>query len=134
MSRGQYPMFIAFTLLEIGLRTSARLLMLSLAILYLGVAILALRGWRLAFALSVAVALLETVWGLPTFVLNVAMFITGHELYRHSPATIIIVLIDGILFAIPALVLCIVYAFHWRQLRLRFFGGADGERQSTGTA
>lgn len=37
-------MFIAFALLEIGLHTATRLVMLSLTILYLGVAILALRG------------------------------------------------------------------------------------------
>jgi hypothetical protein len=127
-------MLIAFTLLEIGLHTSARLLMLSLAILYLAVAVLASRGWRSALALSVAVALLEAVWGLPTVVINVWMFVTGDGLYRDSPATILVVLIEAILFAIPASVLCVAYVFQWRQLQSLFVAGADITRQSTGTA
>jgi hypothetical protein len=67
-------MLIPFALLEIGLYAPIRLAMLSLTILYLGVAVLALRGWRWALALSVAVALLEVVSGLPALVMNAWMF------------------------------------------------------------
>jgi accessory gene regulator protein AgrB len=126
-------MFIAFALLEIGLHTATRLVMLSLTILYLGVAILALRGWRWALLLSVAVALLEVVWWAPALITNMWMFVTGHELYQDSPATIIVVLIEALLLVIPAAVLCIAYAVQWRQLRSRFVAGTNTSSQAIGT-
>jgi hypothetical protein len=58
---------------------------------------------------------------LPMVAMNAFMFISGHELYKDSPATILIVLSYAIVFAMPATTLCVLYLVHrkniWRLIR-----------------
>lgn len=79
------------------------------SVIYLVVSIFALRLHRWAIAPSIAVPLIFAIWWDTVEVINCSMYFTGHELYRDSPATILVVLIYVWAFAVPANLLSILF-------------------------
>lgn len=66
-----------------------------------------LKPWALKGVLVMSVII--SVRYLSMVLINIFMFITGHELYRDSPATIFVVLMNATLFAIPATIFSLYY-------------------------
>jgi len=104
-----FLMTIAFSYLLIGAYSSLRAILVVLCICYIITAFNALFKKRWAVIISVLVAGLLMFRWLPMVVINIWMFSTGHPLYADSPGTILIVLINAILFAIPSTLLCVFY-------------------------
>lgn len=94
-----------------GLAPAAgRILLLTLAVGYGGVALLALKKHRWAVGVSILVAIGACLRWAPVVLLNTWLFASGDARYRDSPATIIVVGVYALLFAIPATLLVIGYA------------------------
>ena len=110
-------MWLAFLILFVGSPNVLRASLLVALSAFIAVAFLAVRGNRWALALSICVAVLLLVRWLPMVVVNFWMFFTNHPLYLDSPATIFIVGINAILFAIPATILVALLSFQWRQVK-----------------
>lgn len=89
---------------------TGRILLLTLAIGYGGVALLALKKRPWAVGVSIIVAIGACLRWAPVVVLNTWLFVSGDARYRDSPGTIIIVGVYALLFAIPATFLVIGYA------------------------
>lgn len=99
----------AFLFLLIGLYSIPRAVIFALCIFFVVVSLLALLKNRWAIAISVLVAIILMLRWLPMVIINTWMFISGHELYQDSPATILVVLSYAIVFAIPSTILNILY-------------------------
>lgn len=69
------------------------------------------RGRIWSIRLSIMPPLLAFLITAPMVTMNIFMFITGHELYRDSPATIFIVGVVAILVTMPSFLVLILY---WR--------------------
>lgn len=95
---------------------SQALPLLGLVVGYVVIAVFTLLGKRWAWGISVIVAFSLMIRWLPMVLINAWMFISGHELYQDSPATIFIVLLYAVLFAIPATFLCGLYI--WQRKRI----------------
>ncbi len=96
--------------------SNPRALLLALACIYLIVSLLAMFHMRWAVGTCVLVAFVLMIRWLPMVSVNIWMFFSGHELYQDSPATILIVLIYAIVFAVPATLLCILYLANRKKL------------------
>jgi len=105
-------MLSAFAWLYVASPSDARQTLLLLSTANIGIAFLARQGQRWAIALSIAVATLLFLRWAPVVAINWWMFFTGHQLYRDSPGTILIVGIMTLLFALPATVLLVGYALN----------------------
>jgi len=120
-------MLVSFAYLGLGRYSHPRGVMLALAAVYAIVAILALRQQRWAVAVSIVVAAILMILWLPMVAVNFWMFITSHELYQASPATIVIVGGYAIVFAVPATLLCTLYFVKRKDLRLMLQPGSSGQ-------
>jgi len=109
-------MVAAFSYLIVGRYSNSRAIFLGIELCYVVISVFALLGKKWATGVSVVVALLLMLRWLPMASINTWMFVTGHELYRDSPATILVVISYGVVFAIPATVLSILYALHWKNI------------------
>lgn len=110
-------MWLAFAYLLISSPTGPRAVVVAALSVFVAVAFLALRGKRWALLFSLCVAILLLVRWLPMVVVNFWMFFTDHPLYLDSPATIFVVAVNAMLFAVPALVLVGLFSAQWRQVR-----------------
>lgn len=108
--------FAAFTYLAVGGYNDTRGALLIAASGYVGASIAALRGHRWAVGFTVIVSTLLSVRWLPMVVVNLWMFVSGHELYQDSPATIFIVVVYAVVFAIPSTVVCALFLFNRKEL------------------
>ena len=111
-------MAMAFAALFIGSASSPRFVVLTLTIAYVGISTAAFRLKRWSLTAVILVAVLLTIRWLPMVIINFWMFFTRHPLYTDSPATIIIVAINALLFALPGLLLVSLYSLQWRSVRL----------------
>lgn len=109
-------MISAFAYIVHGRYSDSRAILLALSVTYAAVSFFALTGKRWAIVVSVVIAILLMIRWLPMVAINVWMFISGHELYRDSPATIFVVLSYAVVFAIPSTVLCGLYFAQRRQI------------------
>jgi hypothetical protein len=109
---------VALLLLRAGVGTVSVefVAVLLAAVCYVVISVLALRLRRWAVAVCLLVAGAVAIYWLPTVVLNFFYFLTRHELYQDSPATILAVGINSVVFLIPALILCLAYGVRVRQL------------------
>ena len=82
----------------------------GLAYLIVACFAMAHRRWAIG-TVVVTVSLTALVTGVFT-VINVAMFLLGHELYRDSPGTIVVVAINAAVFTAPALVILSLFVAH----------------------
>ena len=110
-----FIMVIWFGLLLAGRYSETRALTFGISIAFFVVALLTLSQYRWAAILSVGTAFLVAFRYLPMVMVNALMFVSGHELYRDSPATVFVVLIYAFVFAIPSTVLCLLYIFNYRR-------------------
>jgi len=110
-------MWLAFFILFVSAPSVPRAAILVALSAFIAVAFLAVRGSRWALVLSICVAVLLLVRWLPMVVVNFWMFFTNHPLYLDSPATIFIVGINAMLFAIPAAILLTLASLQWRQVK-----------------
>lgn len=101
----------------------SRGVILIIAAFYVIVAILALRLKRWAIAVCVVVAALIMLRWFPMVIINLLMFIFQNAHYRDSPATIFIVAVYLVVFALPASLLCTLYFVKRRDLRVLFQRG-----------
>ena len=111
-------MLAGFSYLLLGGYSHSRAGIALLSVAYFVVAMQTLRHKRWAIVISILVAFLLMIRWLPMVIINSLMFITGDELYLNSPATIFIVFIDAILFAIPSTVLSVIYAVKYKTLKV----------------
>ena len=109
-------MWLAFAHRLISSPTAPRAIVLAVLSALVAVAFLALRGRKWALVLTIFVAIVLLVRWFPMVIVNFWMFFTGHPLYLDSPATIFVVAINSILFAIPAVVLVALFSAQWRQV------------------
>jgi hypothetical protein len=87
-----------------------------LLLVYVGVSFAALRRRSWALLISIGVAVVLLIRWLPMVLINFGMYFQDDRLYVDSPATIFIVAIYALLFALPALILCVLYAVQWRKV------------------
>ena len=108
----------AFTYLYLvlGRYSDSLAILLTLGVAYVGISFFALAGKRWAIVTSTIVAILLMIRWLPMVAINTWMFISGHELYRDSPATILVVLSYAVVFAIPSTILCCLYLAQRKQI------------------
>ncbi|MGH8243648.1 MAG: hypothetical protein ACRETY_09890 [Steroidobacteraceae bacterium] len=111
-------MLFAIATLAIGSYNNTKGTLLAAAVAFVVTSRVALRNRRWAICLAVFIAMLVMVWWLPMVIVNIWMFLSGHELFKDSPATIFIVLVGAILFAIPATILCVLYVLNRNELLL----------------
>lgn len=109
-------MLSAFVYLAVSGYNSTRGALLVAATAYVASSIAALRGYRWAVVLAVVVSTLLLIRWLPMVVVNFWMFISGHELYQDSPATIFIVAAYAVVFAIPSVAVCTLLALSRKEL------------------
>jgi hypothetical protein len=114
-------MLAAFAALALGTYSNPRGVLFGIAAGYLVASVMALRSHRWAIALVVLAATLVMFCSLPLVVLNTGMFFSGHQLYQDSPGTIFVVLVNAVVFAIPATSICILFVWRrhelWSRLR-----------------
>lgn len=94
---------------------------------YVYVAALAVRGERWAIILSVIAAILTFVRWTPMVIVNVVAFVLGHELYRDSPGTIIVVIPLAIMFMLPSIFFCWQYYLHRAEIKKMLRSGETKE-------
>lgn len=116
-------MLVWLAYLVLGRYSFLRGVMIALAVIYAIIAILALRQRRWAIVASVIVAAILMIRWLPMVAVNFLMFITRNELYRGSPATILVVAAYALVFAFPATLLCTLFFVKRRDLRLMLQSG-----------
>lgn len=114
-------MLCAFTALAVGGPNAARWALLLMGVGNLAIAILALRRNRWAIAGSIMVAALVAARWTPMVLYNWWAFFTGHQLYRDSPGTIIVVAIYSVLFAAPAMGMLVGFWANRRVLNMLLF-------------
>jgi hypothetical protein len=110
-------MALAFTCLTAFAPSIVRAAFTLASFAFVGISVLAMRHSRWAVVLVLLVAALLLIRHLPPVILNGWMYFTDHPLYLDSPATILIVAIHAVIFALPALGLVALYAYRWRDLR-----------------
>ena len=114
-------MAVAFLLLVAGRYNHPRAILFSLGLAYAVISFYALKGKRWATFVSILVALTLMIRWLPMVTVNAWMFFTDHALYNDSPATIFVVMIYAIIFAIPSTALCGLYIAQikriWQHIR-----------------
>ncbi len=107
----------AFLVLFLGGPSYGRAVPLAAAGLFAGISYVALNApRRWALVLVIATALLLTAGKLPAMMGNFWMFATDHPLYLASPATIFMVIIDAMLFVLPAFILLMCHVVRWRDV------------------
>jgi hypothetical protein len=109
-------MVSAFAYLVHGRYSDPRAILLTLGVAYAVISFFALVGKRWAIGISVIIAILLMIRWLPMVAINTWMFMSGHELYQDSPATILVVLSYGVVFAIPSTILCGLYLVQRKQI------------------
>jgi hypothetical protein len=109
-------MLAAFSLLAVLGPSWARAIVFAITLAYVGISVAALRrkAWAVFIAIGVAAILLAR-W-LPMVVVNLRMYFEDHPVYIDSPGTILVVAIYSLLFALPALILLLLYLVQWRQV------------------
>ena len=116
----------ALGLLAVGGPSVVRAALLALAVSFAGASLSALRHRRWAVAVVViaapAVALLWT----PTVVVNFWLFAQGDTRYRDSPATILVVALYAVLFALPSCMLAVGYGLNRKRI-VELFRGHKNE-------
>jgi hypothetical protein len=90
---------------------NSKLWFLLLAVIYLVACIRAWGTGRVAWSIAVVVPAVICVLWLPMVAVNLIAFVRGDPPYRDSPATILVVAAEGLVFAIPSLLLV---ALFWR--------------------
>lgn len=92
------------------------LIVLGLALLHLGVSILAVRRNRIALRLVIVAPVLAILRWLPVVVINWWMYEAGDPLFQDSPGVNIIVVLIAIVFVIPPGIFCAMYFKHRRAI------------------
>jgi hypothetical protein len=77
----------------------------AISVAYLAATIVCFFNNRMAWYVAIALPILPLLRWVPMVCLNVFMFSTGHELYRDSPATIVVVAMNAMQFVTPAVVI-----------------------------
>jgi len=80
-------------------------------------------AWVISVLPPLVISVLSGVW----FSLNIGTFVTGHELYHDSPATIFVVLLVATFTLLPSLILL---ALFWRERKYWFFRSRSKMSQS----
>ena len=113
-------MLVAVFLLLVAGPSVARATLMLASFIYVSISIaaLGLRRWSVVAVVVIGVMLL--IRWLPMVLINAWMFLTNHPLYENSPATIFIVGIYAVIFAVPAFIMVALYIFHWRNLYVLF--------------
>ena len=88
-------------------------------------------AWILSVAFLAAYWILSGWISLANFVVNSYMFLTGHELYRDSPLTIVIVLANALFGIIPAGILLILGVICRRHILEALRGQCGIDAQTT---
>jgi hypothetical protein len=109
-------MVSAFAYLVHGRYSDPRAILLTLGVAYAVISFFALVGRRWAIGIPVIIAILLMIRWLPMVGINTWMFMSGHELYQDSPATILVVLSYAVVFAIPSTILCSLYLVQRKQI------------------
>lgn len=109
-------MLSAFAYLVHGRYSDPRAILLTLGVAYTVVSLFALVGKGWAIGISVIIAILLMIRWLPMVAINTWMFMSGHDLYRDSPATILVVFSYAVVFAIPSTILCGLYLVQRKQI------------------
>ena len=103
-------LFSIFLLLTIAHWPSRPTLVATgLLAIYLAATACAFRDDRPAWMVAIAVPILVLILTAPLVIVNVWMFLAGHNLYRDSPGTILIVATYAITLTVPAFVLIILF-------------------------
>ena len=101
-----------FVALSVNAPVPNRLAFLAVACVYLLACIAALQSSRVAWIISILVPIVICALWLPMVVVNLVAYAKGDPRYRDSPATIVVVAVEAVIFAAPALLLAILF---WRQ-------------------
>lgn len=109
-------MAAALLYLLMGRYSISRAMLFALGVIFIVMSVFALYEKRWAIAACVLIAVILMLRWLPVAVINTWMFISGHELYQDSPATILVVLSYAIVFAIPATILSTLYMFNRKSI------------------
>jgi hypothetical protein len=109
-------MLMAFMALVVFGPTVPRLVVFVVALAYVGVSLTALRSKVWALLVSIGVAAMLLARWLPMVIINFRMYLDDHPLYVDSPATILIVGINALLFVVPATLLLLFYLIQWRKV------------------
>ena len=107
---------LAITWLALGAYNTASAIIHLLSVLFVVTNILALKGKRWATIISAIFVVLLFIRWVPMVVINFYMYFTGHELYLDSPATIFIVIIYFIVFALPSSIMLWFFITKRKQL------------------
>ena len=106
----------ALVAIFVGLSVNApvpnRLAFLAVACVYLLACIAALQSSRVAWIISLLVPIVICALWLPMVVVNLVAYAKEDSRYRDSPATILVVGVEAVVFAAPALLLVILF---WRE-------------------
>ena len=106
----------ALVAISVGLSVNApepnRLAFLGVACVYLLACIAAVQSSRVAWIISILVPIVICALWLPMVVVSLIAYAKGDPRYRDSPATILVVAVEAVVFAAPALLLVILF---WRQ-------------------
>lgn len=94
----------------------SRLPLLVAAIVYLAASFLAVRQNRVAVIMVFIFSGIVMLRFLPMVLYNLAMFVFGHPLYQDSPATILVLLVIAMLFAIPATVVSAFFVRYYKDM------------------
>lgn len=76
--------------------------MLCVSIGYLGVAVACLWNYRWAWWISILAMAAPIVMVLPMVCVNTLMLVSGHELYKDSPGTFLVVIMLAVVFVAPS--------------------------------
>lgn len=87
-----------------------------ISILYLTAAIACLTNSRIGWMIAIVIPVLPLVRWTPMVFVNFWMFFNGHELYQDSPATIVIVAINGFMFVLPGVLIYLCLALDNKRL------------------
>jgi hypothetical protein len=90
------------------------------AILYFAIAYAALNSKKWAILICIAFSSIQLIYWSPTIFINLWLFATQAPLYQESPATILIVFFEILLFFIPAAILTGTYCYHGKELLQSF--------------
>lgn len=105
-----------YLLLLINAPTTYRATLLGLALCFVISSIAALQRHRWAVLLSMLFTIALAIRWLPMVVVNYWLYLTREPLYLDSPATIQLVHPKAALFAVPAVILLILYVCQWQRI------------------
>lgn len=97
--------FLTLGLAQLGSEKSLAFGIGILSIVYVFCSGLALAENRIGWLVALLVSVFPLTIYLPLVAVNFYMFFTGHELYRDSPLTIVIVLMYAVAYVFPAAVI-----------------------------